>query len=66
MATKAKETPEETPEQEVVVDDTVRAQPPAPPVHTYEDKDGIERISVISEDPNWVPAPTTVTYPKAN
>ena len=64
MATKPKETEETTPE--TVVDDTVRAQPPAPPVHTYEDKDGVERISVISEDPNWVPAPTTVTYPKAN
>ena len=48
-----------------VVDDTALAQPAVPVAPTYTDKDGIERVSVISEDPNWKPAPTTVTYPKA-
>ena len=64
----AKSTPkDETPaENEQVVDDTAKAQPPAPEVPTYTDKDGIERISVISDAKDWTPAPTTVTYPKAN
>lgn len=64
MTTKPKD---QTPEQaEPVVDDTAKAQPPAPPVATYTDKDGTERISVISDDKNWTPAPTTVSYPKAD
>ena len=67
MSTKAKETPEETPkETPVVVDDTAKAQPPAVPAPTFTDKDGIERVSVISDDGSWTPAPSTVSYPKAN
>lgn len=66
MTTKSPEPAKAEKSAEPVVDDTAKAQPPAPEVSTYTDKDGIERINVISDDKSWTPAPTTVTYPKGN
>ena len=66
MTAKSPDPAKAEPKEKVVVDDTAKAQPPAPEVSTYTDKDGIERINVISDDKSWTPAPTTVTYPKGN